>query len=183
MLRRIAVMTALGAVLGLSLAVTPASAGEPRLQITLDKTVTTEPGVCGTESEIEVAAGTTVYYCYTVTNTGNVALDVHSLSDDVLGPIFADLEYVLEPGASVDTVAAGLTVDDVVDVDTTNVAEWEACREFNAVVPLGNGVPCAYAEAEATVTVAATAPTTAETTTTSQAAAAAATRAAPSFTG
>ena len=53
--------------------------------ISLAKTVGTTPGVCPTTSSISVAAGTTVYYCYEVTNTGDVTLNLHDLTDDVLG--------------------------------------------------------------------------------------------------
>ena len=56
--------------------------------------------------------GTTVYYCYTVTNTGDVAFGLHTLTDDVLGTIFTGLAYTLAPGASVNTVA-GRLVDPV----------------------------------------------------------------------
>ncbi|MEZ4645792.1 MAG: hypothetical protein R3E31_24235 [Chloroflexota bacterium] len=62
--------------------------------------------MCATTDTIEVEAGTVVYYCYTVTNTGNVTLSFHDLEDDVLGTILDGYAYDLAPGASVDTVAA-----------------------------------------------------------------------------
>ncbi|MER2598813.1 MAG: hypothetical protein ABTQ73_04790 [Caldilineales bacterium] len=97
---------------------------EPSIIVT--KTVGTVPGVCATESSILVAAGTTVYYCYTVTNTGNVIFTTHDLYDDQLGQIFSGLAYVLNPGASVNTVTAGLSVPAVINTPTVNVATWTA---------------------------------------------------------
>ncbi|MGQ9904545.1 MAG: S8 family serine peptidase [Anaerolineae bacterium] len=94
--------------------------------IVITKTVGTAPGVCATTTEITVAAGTTVHYCYTVQNTGNITLTVHDLNDDVLGTILSGFVYTLTPGSSIDTVAAGLTISQVVTQTVTNVAEWEA---------------------------------------------------------
>jgi hypothetical protein len=69
--------------------------------------------------------GDTVYYCYRVTNTGNVPIDLHDLDDDKLGDLLEpDLTLALAPGASVDTVAAGLAITASLDITTTNVATW-----------------------------------------------------------
>ncbi len=98
----------------------------PAPAITLTKTVGTVVGVCAGTDEITVPAGTTVYYCYTVTNTGNITLNLHDLVDDQLGTIFSGLTYALAPGASVNTVDAGLTLSAVINADTTNTATWTA---------------------------------------------------------
>jgi hypothetical protein len=168
MIRKLAVALAAAALLGLSAA--PAGAAPANPQISLTKTVTTEAGVCGSESSIEVEAGTTVYYCYTVTNTGNVPFGFHSLTDDQLGPIFSDLEYDLQPGASVSTVAAGLTVEATITEDTVNVGTWTACNAPEQQVPVEDAsapqqaspacveVLTATATATAQVTVAVTPP-------------------------
>lgn len=161
MFRKLAVIAAGVALLGLSAA--PASAqAMPLPAISITKTVTTEPGVCGTSSSIQVEAGTTVYYCYSITNTGDIALGLHNLDDDTLGPILVDFEYDLAVDASVNTVAAGLTVDAVITETTTNVATWEACT---SLVPVGTagatpqGIPvCAEDSATAVVTVVAPEP-------------------------
>jgi hypothetical protein len=116
---------------------------EPSIVIT--KTVGLVDGVCATESEIDVAAGTTVYYCYTVTNTGDVTLNLHDLSDDVLGTLFSGLNYALAPGDSVNTVAAGLSIPYVANDSVTNSATWTAYNQ---------GGPSVSATATATVTVA-----------------------------
>ena len=113
--------------------------------ISLTKTVGTTPGVCATTSNIEVAAGTTVYYCYTVTNTGDVTLNLHNLVDDQLGTLFTGLFYALTPGSSIDTMAAGLLIPAVINNTTTNVATWTAYNR--------NG-PSVTATATATVAVA-----------------------------
>jgi hypothetical protein len=112
--------------------------------ISLVKTVGTAPATCAATSAITVPAGTTVYYCYTVTNTGDVALTTHDLVDSALGTIFNGLAYNLTPGSSVDTVAAGLTISAVMNATTTNVATWTASTP---------GVAEATAEATATVEV------------------------------
>jgi hypothetical protein len=94
--------------------------------ISLVKTVGVEAGTCAATTTITVTAGTTVYYCYEVTNTGNITLSLHDLDDDQLGSLVAGLAYDLAPGASVDTVAAGLTISTTIMTDTVNTATWTA---------------------------------------------------------
>ena len=92
--------------------------------IDLVKTVGTDPDECASEDDITVFQGATVYYCYTVTNTGDVTLSVHDLTDDQLGTVLEDFAFDLEPGASVDTVTAGVTASAEITDTTTNVATW-----------------------------------------------------------
>ena len=73
-----------------------------------------------------MAAGTDVYYCYEVANTGDVTLNLHDLADTELGIPFAGLPYTLAPGSSVDTVAAGLTISATIGATTVNTATWTA---------------------------------------------------------
>jgi hypothetical protein len=110
--------------------------------ILLQKTVGTTPGVCAGTSNITVPQGTTVYYCYKVTNTGTVAFGLHTLTDSVLGNIFTGAAYSLAPGASVDSIALGYNVNMVANANTTNVGMWTA---YNATG--------GQATAEATATV------------------------------
>ncbi len=94
--------------------------------IALEKTVGTDSALCAASDTIEVSSGDTVYYCYTVTNTGNITLPLHDLVDDQLGTILSGFAYDLAPGESVDTVAAGLTISATITSDTTNTATWTA---------------------------------------------------------
>ncbi|MCU0270575.1 MAG: hypothetical protein MUF83_18275 [Acidimicrobiales bacterium] len=105
----------------LGLAAVPASAGVQRASISLDKTVSTADE-CGTSGEISVVVGTDVYYCYTVTNTGAVSFNTHDLTDDVLGDLLTQYDYVLEPSESVSLVIDPVTID----VETENCATWSA---------------------------------------------------------
>lgn len=95
--------------------------GEGLAEITLSKTVGTDPGVCATTDQIAVPNGTTVYYCFEVTNIGGVSLGLHDLVDSHLGTILDDFAYALAPGASV-----FLVVPDVADATVTNTATWTA---------------------------------------------------------
>ena len=101
------------------------SKAQPRgPSISLAKTVGTDPGVCATTSNITVPEGTTVYYCYEVTNTGDVTFNLHDLVDDQLGTIFTGFAYALTPGAASAPLTPGLTIGD--NTTTTNVATWTA---------------------------------------------------------
>jgi 3D (Asp-Asp-Asp) domain-containing protein len=112
--------------------------------IEIVKTVGTDPGVCGTESSITVPAGTEVYYCYTVTNTGDATLNLHTLVDDQLGTLFSGFAYALTPGSSVSTVDAGLSIPAMITMPTLNTATWTAYND---------GGPEVVAEASAFVDV------------------------------
>ena len=100
--------------------------------ISLVKTVGTDPAVCAPTDEIMVPEGTTVYYCYTVTNTGDATLDLHTLVDDQLGTLFTGLANALTPGSSVNTVDANVTASATINATTVNVATWTA---YNANGP------------------------------------------------
>jgi hypothetical protein len=128
---------------GLSVSAT-ATATVTVADIALIKTVGTTPGVCALTTSIDVPAGTQVFYCYTVINTGDVTLNLHNLVDSKLGPIFLGFPFALAPGASVNTVAAGLSISAIIDVPTTNVATWTAYNQ---------GGPLVTATATATVNV------------------------------
>ncbi|MCA9874292.1 MAG: hypothetical protein KC441_11575, partial [Anaerolineales bacterium] len=101
--------------------------------VSLSKTVGTDAGVCATTTEIAVTEGTAVYYCYTIVNTGSVSLPYHDLVDDQLGTILTGFAYNLAPGASVDTVAAGLTISATITTTTTNTAVWTAYDNATAM--------------------------------------------------
>jgi hypothetical protein len=106
--------------------------------ISLAKTVGTNPSVCADTSEIDVAEGTAVTYCYEITNTGDVVLSLHELEDSALGVILDGFPFTLMPGASV-----FITQTAVITQTTTNSATWTAY----------NPGPYAVATATATATV------------------------------
>jgi len=89
--------------------------------ISLAKTVGTNPSVCADTSEIDVAEGTAVTYCYEVTNTGEAALSLHDLEDSALGVILDGFPFTLMPGASV-----FVTQTAVITEPTINTATWTA---------------------------------------------------------
>ncbi len=68
--------------------------------IELNKTVGTTPGVCAAGDNVTVTAGTEVYYCYQVQNTGDVTLNFHDLVDSELGTLLDNFPYVLAPARS-----------------------------------------------------------------------------------
>jgi hypothetical protein len=90
--------------------------------------------------EITVEIGTEVNYCYTVTNNGDVLLDLHDLFDSDLGPLLEAYSYSLPPGGS--TV---ITVSSTILETTTNTATWTA---YN-----GSGTATAVSADSATVNV------------------------------
>lgn len=108
--------------------------------ISLEKTVGTNPNVCATTHEIAVSFGTTVTYCYEITNTGEVTLTKHMLVDSELGNLLTDFPYSLAPAAS-----AFLTATTEITQSTINTATWTAYNPGPTDV--------VSATAEATVTV------------------------------
>jgi uncharacterized repeat protein (TIGR01451 family) len=81
---------------------------------------------CATASDLNAPLGTTVSYCYTIQNTGNVVLSVHDLADDQLGVIFGELAFDLAPGANVSNIDLGRPVTAELSATTTNEATWTA---------------------------------------------------------
>lgn len=77
-------------------------------------TVGTDPAACAASTSVIAPDGATVYYCYTATNTGNIALPLHTLEDSVAGTIFSGEVYTLDPGASINTVDLGVTISETV---------------------------------------------------------------------
>ena len=65
------------------------------------KSVGLDPNVCAPAGAITVTASARVYYCLTVTNSGNVTLTNHLVSDPPLGIVNVPVSYALAPGASV----------------------------------------------------------------------------------
>jgi uncharacterized repeat protein (TIGR01451 family) len=95
---------------------------EPSIELV--KTVGLDPNVCATSDSLEVPGGSSVTYCYEVTNTGDVALAFHDLVDSELGTLLDDFPYDLLPGESV-----FITETATILTDTVNTAVWTAFND------------------------------------------------------
>ena len=105
----------------------------PTLDAALVKTVGTTPGVCAPAGSVsvDVAPGTTVYVCYTLTNTGSVALEPIDLIDNYDTSNFEPVAwekppgFVLEPGATLaPTTANGLIRAVTANTSLSSYAGW-----------------------------------------------------------
>jgi hypothetical protein len=95
--------------------------------ITLDKTVGLNLAECGTLDSITIPpgqGGTTVAYCYTVTNSGDMTLMTHDLTDDMLGTLFTGMAHELAPGASYSVIYTQHLTSEM-----TNIGTWTAYGE------------------------------------------------------
>ena len=120
--------------------------------IELTTTVGTESDSCATTDTLDdVAPGTKVYYCYSVKNTGDVTLTVHSLVDDQLGTIFNGVSFTLSPGATVTNIDLGKPATAEITTATTNTATWKAKESASSTTEVGD-------QSSATVTVKASDP-------------------------
>ena len=89
--------------------------------IDLVKTVGLDASTCAAAASLNVDYGTQVTYCYSVKNTGTLALVTHDLVDDQLGTLLSSFPYTLTPGSS-----TYYTQSAVILTDTTNTAVWTA---------------------------------------------------------
>jgi uncharacterized repeat protein (TIGR01451 family) len=87
-------------------------------QVVLTKTVGTEEGVCASTDSIDILAGSEVFYCYTVENTGDITLTYHTLADNALGVLLYDVPYDLSPGDSYSYIHAAVITETVVNTGT-----------------------------------------------------------------
>lgn len=92
--------------------------------ITLSKTVGTAVGTCATTQDIVVDEGTVVYYCYTVTNTGQTTVTNHTLVDSQFGTLLSNFPLELPPAAVTDTVSLGIEVSATITLPVSNFATW-----------------------------------------------------------
>lgn len=105
----------------------------------LTMTVGTEPGVCASTPTITVPVGTTVHYCYAMTNTSPWPVEVSTLYDDHLGELFTDplnpwyatiggpsegSTHVFPPGETVTSVELGVVASTTVEAPVTSTAVW-----------------------------------------------------------
>lgn len=106
---------------GLAIDDVTVTACAPVPEISLAKTVGTDPSTCAATNSIATVPGTDVTYCYEITNTGLVTLTQHTLVDSALGTLLNDFPYPLGPGAS-----AFITATANITTTTINTATWTA---------------------------------------------------------
>lgn len=89
--------------------------------IALEKTAGLDPGECGTTNALIVNPGTAVTFCYRITNTGDITLTRHSLTDSELGVLLNDFPFVLAPAAT-----SLVRITSTIMETTVNTATWTA---------------------------------------------------------
>jgi uncharacterized repeat protein (TIGR01451 family) len=105
----------------------------PVAAINLVKTVGVVSGVCAANSTLAVLPGETVYYCYTITNMGNITLTEHTLVDTQLGTLIDGLDAAILPGQSLSTLDLGVEISDTIQVDTSATGTWTALATTEAL--------------------------------------------------
>jgi uncharacterized repeat protein (TIGR01451 family) len=90
---------------------------------------------CATSNILVVPVGTTVSYCYTVRNTGDVPLALHALGDSQLGALFTNVPFNLAPGESVSTADLNIPVRATITGNVTSIATWSATTDADAGLP------------------------------------------------
>jgi hypothetical protein len=115
-------------VLGLMLLLVACQQTSTEAGLALSATVGTTADACAGTTELTVVGDgpQTVYYCYTIENTGDVAIPLHDLTDDLSGVILRGYAFVLAPGARINTVDAGIVLARSVQGTTTNTGTWDA---------------------------------------------------------
>jgi len=98
-----------------------------------------------------VPSGTTVKYCFTVTNTGDYTFTQHSLNDSRLGEIFGGFAHDLPPGASYSNIDAGIAATETVVADISGVTTWTGTLDGPIVEVSPASVAAAPNEAAAAV--------------------------------
>ncbi len=87
------------------------------------KTVGAAPNSCAATNLIALVDGGEATYCYTILNTGDISLALHTLEDSELGSLLNGSSYTLEPGAT-----TFVTETSYLTVTTVNTATWTAYR-------------------------------------------------------
>ncbi len=88
--------------------------------INFRQTVGVVPAVCATTQHINVLAGTQVFYCYSIENSGTVTLTHHTITDN--GGLVFDGPIEIVPGDSGFQLSAGV----IINSSTVNTATWLA---------------------------------------------------------
>jgi len=90
---------------------------------------------CAVTDRLTVPVGTTVRYCYQVTNQSSLKLTSQRLVDDHLGVLLNNATITLTPGA---TYSTSLTA--TLSISTTNVATWTSSFLYTTTVGAGESV-------------------------------------------
>ena len=88
--------------------------------INFRQTVGTTPATCADVQRINVLAGTLVFYCYRVENTGTLTLTQHIITDS--GGLIFEGPIEIAPGGNEFLLSAGITINS----STINTANWLA---------------------------------------------------------
>ncbi|MGA9343392.1 MAG: hypothetical protein WBV61_13790, partial [Rhodanobacteraceae bacterium] len=92
-------ITAASSSAGLQIIGAVGGGGGPGIDLTVGLALDNgDPNQCGTATSLDVTQGDSVNFCYTVTNNSMTTLNYQSLSDDVDGPIFQNVNIVIAPG-------------------------------------------------------------------------------------
>jgi hypothetical protein len=118
------------------------AAPEQVMEVTLRKTVGTQPGVCASETSVVVAPGAVVYVCYTLSNaiSSTVAIDPLDLIDNFDTSEFQPVAwlkppgFLLEPGQTLTpSVENGLIRPITVAADQSTYAGWGIASADGAI--------------------------------------------------
>ncbi|MFZ1599707.1 MAG: SdrD B-like domain-containing protein [Anaerolineae bacterium] len=102
--------------------------------ILLEKTVTTQAGICPGAENLDVPMGSTVKYCYRVTNTGDTYLVNIVITDDKIPGTIGTIPGPLAPGATSTFVSATA----VINADTLNTGTATGTPSTSGGTPLPN---------------------------------------------
>jgi hypothetical protein len=111
-------------------------------QLCLVSTVGTDtsPGACGTADTIDATVGDQLNFCYTITNNTGVALDYHSLENNVDGTLFSLMNQPVPDGGTFQYN----NIETVTDTNTYN-STWtgqDVPPGYSAEVTGGGGPDC-----------------------------------------
>ena len=106
-----------------------------RPSILIDKTVSLN-GQCPGQDSVTVLPGTTVTYCYVVTNTGDTPLSNVTVTDNSVGPRSARSRS-LAPGASQNCTKTATITQSVVNMGTATGTPTDS--QGNAVAQRAGG--------------------------------------------
>ncbi len=104
--------------------------------VTVTKTVGLTAGVCAATTRVEVAAGTPVYFCYTLVNNGPTPVEAGTLLDDG-GTIVVAWSQTgttqVNPGAQIQHIRAvpGPEENSAISTDRTSSATWYVNGTFS----------------------------------------------------